>query len=120
MTAAESATLAEVLAQVQALAAELQALKGLVGRPLPLLLRADEAAALLGMSRNSFDRKWKAGDLPQPVLTGDGEKWQRWKRKQLEQYAEKLGPGRRVRRRAVRGLRPADDGAATPGGDPCC
>jgi excisionase family DNA binding protein len=41
-------------------------------KPADDLIGPAEAAEQVGMSRSAFDRAWKAGELPQPRITGGG------------------------------------------------
>ncbi|TWT41785.1 Prophage CP4-57 regulatory protein (AlpA) [Phycisphaerae bacterium RAS1] len=52
--------------------------------PQPLLLRAAEAAALLGLKKTSFYGKLSQGVIPAPIRIGGGDP--RWRRAELEQW----------------------------------
>lgn len=77
-----------------ALAAEVKAaVAEAVGTPLPLLLGQPAAMAYVGLSRSSWFRAKSAGQLPRPVyVEGSGE---RWRRKDLDAWVERLKPHRR-------------------------
>ena len=57
----------------------------------PLLLTADEAAAMLGVSRSVFYRWDSRGAVPSPVRIG---RMRRWSRLDLIRWVERMCPPR--------------------------
>ena len=82
--------LADILAELRAAT--------LASKPLPILLSATAAAEFVGLSRSGFYREVSAGTIPRPCETESGP---RWKRNDLERWAERLKPRHRAKQEAV-------------------